>query len=150
VLDQHHQPIPGLYAGGEITGSAGINGMAGLDGTFTGPSILIGRIAGQSAAAQIRNSPTRSALQPAETQPTATPAAPWSATLNAQQLAELVKASRDGYWHFERVHRSVLRRELPCNECHSALVPQAPARDAATLRALSDTCDHCHTAPISR
>jgi len=44
----------------------------------------------------------------------------------------------------------VLRREWPCNECHSALLPQAQARDAATLRVLSDTCDHCHEAPISR
>lgn len=70
--------------------------------------------------------------------------------MTAVQLAELLKTSRDGYWHFEQVHRSVLRREWPCNECHSALVPQVPARDAATLRALSDTCDHCHEAPISR
>ena len=150
VLDQQHKPIPGLYAGGEITGSAGINGTAGLDGTFTGPSILIGRIAGQSAAAQIRNGTMQSIPQAAATQPSAAPAAPWSPTMNATRLAELLKTSRDGYWHFEQVHRSVLRRELPCNECHSALAPQAPARDAATLRALSDTCDHCHTAPISR
>lgn len=28
--------------------------------------------------------------------------------------------------------------------------PAAPAGDVATLRALSDTCDHCHTAPVSR
>jgi succinate dehydrogenase/fumarate reductase flavoprotein subunit len=148
VLDKQHKPVPGLYAGGEITGSAGINGLAGLDGTFTGPSILIGRIAGQSAAAQV--GARQPVPQPATAQPIAAPAAPWSPTMSAIQLAELVKTSRDGYWHFEQVHRSVLRRELPCNECHSALVPQAPARDAATLRALSDTCDHCHTAPISR
>jgi predicted oxidoreductase len=150
VLDRKHQPIPGLYAGGEITGSAGINGMAGLDGTFTGPSILIGRIAGQSAAAQVTNSATAAASQAPPTSAPAAPTAPWSPTMTAAQLQELLKTSRDGYWHFEQVHRSVLRREWPCNECHSALVPQAPARDAATLRALSDTCDHCHTAPISR
>jgi predicted oxidoreductase len=150
VLDKKHQPIPGLYAGGEITGSAGINGMAGLDGTFTGPSILIGRIAGQSAAAQvIGNSPLR-ATQSAAAQSTAAPAPPWSPTMTAAQLEQLLATSRDGYWHFEQVHRSVLRREWPCNECHSALVPQAPARDSATLRALSETCDRCHTAPISR
>jgi len=71
-------------------------------------------------------------------------------TMNAAQLKELVSASRDGYWHFEQVHRSVLRRELPCNECHSALVPQAPARDVATLRALTEVCDQCHMAPISK
>jgi uncharacterized protein len=150
VLDKQHKPIPGLYAGGEITGSAGINGMAGLDGTFTGPSILIGRIAGQSAAAQVGKGATPSVAQTPALQPPPAPRAPWSPTMTAAQLAELLKVPRDGYWHFEQVHRSVLRRELPCNECHSALVPQTPARDAATLRALSDTCDHCHTAPISR
>lgn len=150
VLDKQHKPIPGLYAGGEITGSAGINGMAGLDGTFTGPSILIGRIAGQCAAAQINGGAAASATRAPTAAEPATLTAPWYPTMTAAQLAELLKTSRDGYWHFEQVHRSVLRRELPCNECHSALVPQAPARDAATLRALSDTCDHCHEAPISR
>jgi succinate dehydrogenase/fumarate reductase flavoprotein subunit len=35
VLNKQRKPIPGLYAAGEITGSAGINGMAGLDGTFS-------------------------------------------------------------------------------------------------------------------
>jgi succinate dehydrogenase/fumarate reductase flavoprotein subunit len=150
VLDRKHQPIPGLYAGGEITGSAGINGGAGLDGTFTGPSILIGRIAGQSAAAQISGGRTATAQPPAATPPPYAPAAPWSPTMNATQLEQLLQTSRDGFWHFEQVHRSALRREWPCNECHSALLPQAPARDAATLRALSDTCDHCHEAPISR
>jgi uncharacterized protein len=149
VLDKKHRPIPGLYAGGEITGSAGINGGAGLDGTFTGPAILIGRIAGQSAAAQI-NGGTAAATQAPAALPPAALAAPWSPTMNAAQLEQLLKTSRDGYWHFEQVHRSVLRREWPCNECHSALLPQAQARDAATLRVLSDTCDHCHEAPISR
>lgn len=150
VLDRKHKPIPGLYAGGEITGSAGINGMAGLDGTFTGPSILIGRIAGQSAAAQLMSGAVAPVTQAMSTASISAPAAPWSPTMTAAQLEQLLKTSRDGYWHFEQVHRSVLRREWPCNECHSALLPQAPARNAATLRALSDTCDHCHTAPISR
>jgi predicted oxidoreductase len=155
VLDKRQVPIPGLYAGGEITGSAGINGLAGLDGTFTGPSILIGRIAGQSAAAQIKG--TSGPRVGAPPQPNLSagdehdpPAAPWVPTMTPAQLKEVLRTARDGYWHFEQVHQSVLRREWPCNECHSALVPQAPARNAATLRALTETCDHCHTAPISR
>lgn len=154
VLDKKQAPIPGLYAGGEITGSAGINGMAGLDGTFTGPSILIGRVAGQSAAAQIndtmriQNKSQRASAAAADT--IAAPSAPWSSTMTPVQLQELLRTPREGYWHFEQVHQSVLRREWPCNECHSALIPQAPARDVATMRALTETCDHCHTAPISR
>jgi flavocytochrome c len=39
ALDARKRPIPGLYAVGELTGLVGINGKAGLEGTFLGPSI---------------------------------------------------------------------------------------------------------------
>jgi len=148
VLDQRQQPIPGLFAGGEITGSAGINGSAGLDGTFTGPSILTGRVAGQSAAAYVKATPEHKSVQAAIA--TAPHEGGWIPTMNVEELKARLNTSLPGFWHFEQVHRSVVKRETPCNECHSALVPQQPATDAATMRALSDTCDVCHTAPISR
>ena len=52
VLDQAGQPIPSLYAAGELTGMAGghINGRAGLEGTMLGPSLFSGRVAGAWAA----------------------------------------------------------------------------------------------------
>ncbi len=52
VLDRHFEPIPGLYAAGEIAGMAGghINGRAGLEGTMLGPSLFSGRVAGAWAA----------------------------------------------------------------------------------------------------
>jgi flavocytochrome c len=52
VLDRHFEPIPGLYAAGEVAGMAGghINGIAGLEGTMLGPSIFSGRVAGGWAA----------------------------------------------------------------------------------------------------
>ena len=52
VLDKHFEPIPGLYAAGEVAGMAGghINGQAGLEGTMLGPSIFSGRVAGGWAA----------------------------------------------------------------------------------------------------
>jgi predicted oxidoreductase len=52
VLDKHFQPIPGLFAAGEVAGMAGghINGRAGLEGTMLGPSIFSGRVAGGWAA----------------------------------------------------------------------------------------------------
>ena len=52
VLDKHFEPIPGLYAAGEIAGMAGghINGKAGLEGTMLGPSLFSGRVAGGWAA----------------------------------------------------------------------------------------------------
>jgi FAD binding domain len=52
VLDKHYEPIPGLYAAGELTGIAGghINGKAGLEGTMLGPALFSGRVAGAWAA----------------------------------------------------------------------------------------------------
>jgi flavocytochrome c len=52
VLDKHYEPMPGLYAAGELTGMAGghINGKAGLEGTMLGPALFSGRVAGAWAA----------------------------------------------------------------------------------------------------
>ena len=52
VVDKHYEPIPGLYAAGEVAGMAGghINGRAGLEGTMLGPSLFSGRVAGSWAA----------------------------------------------------------------------------------------------------
>ena len=52
VLNAHFEPIPGLYAAGELAGMAGghINGKAGLEGTMMGPSLFSGRVAGGWAA----------------------------------------------------------------------------------------------------
>ncbi len=52
VLNKHMEPIPGLYAAGELCGMAGghINGKAGLEGTMLGPSLFSGRVAGAWAA----------------------------------------------------------------------------------------------------
>jgi succinate dehydrogenase/fumarate reductase flavoprotein subunit len=52
VLNRYFEPIPGLYAAGEVAGMAGghINGKAGLEGTMLGPSIFSGRVAGGWAA----------------------------------------------------------------------------------------------------
>jgi predicted oxidoreductase len=52
VLNRSFEPIPGLYAAGEVAGMAGghINGRAGLEGTMLGPAIFSGRVAGGWAA----------------------------------------------------------------------------------------------------
>jgi flavocytochrome c len=54
VLDAAGRPIPGLYAVGELTGLAGVNGKCTLEGTFLGASILTGRVAGRAALAELR------------------------------------------------------------------------------------------------
>ncbi|PLY06549.1 MAG: flavocytochrome c [Desulfuromonas sp.] len=46
-----HQPIPGLYAAGEITG--GVHGASRLGSTAIVDCLIFGRIAGQNAAADI-------------------------------------------------------------------------------------------------
>ncbi len=59
VLDRHFEPIPGLFAAGELAGMAGghINGRAGLEGTMLGPSLFSGRVAGAWAAHQAGHGP---------------------------------------------------------------------------------------------
>ena len=53
VVDREQQPIPGLYAVGELTGLAGINGKAALEGTFLGPCIVTGRVAARFQNEQV-------------------------------------------------------------------------------------------------
>jgi succinate dehydrogenase/fumarate reductase flavoprotein subunit len=53
VIDPEGNPIAGLYAAGELTGVAGINGSHGGSGTFLAPSVLTGRVAGRNAAAAV-------------------------------------------------------------------------------------------------
>ena len=53
VLGTSGQPVPGLYAAGEVAGfgGGGIHGYRALEGTFLGGCILSGRVAGRAAAA---------------------------------------------------------------------------------------------------
>jgi uncharacterized protein len=52
VLDQAGQPVPGLYAAGEVAGfgGGGMHGYRALEGTFLGGCLFSGRSAGRSAA----------------------------------------------------------------------------------------------------
>ncbi|CDX48829.1 putative enzyme [Mesorhizobium plurifarium] len=52
VLDAAGEPVPGLYAVGEVAGfgGGGVHGYAALEGTFLGGCIFSGRSAGQAAA----------------------------------------------------------------------------------------------------
>ena len=55
VLGANDQPIPGLYAAGEVAGfgGGGMHGYRALEGTFLGGCMFSGRIAGRAAAATI-------------------------------------------------------------------------------------------------
>ena len=142
--------VPGLHASGELTGFAGVNGSAGLEGTFLGPSILTGRVAGQTLVrdvAQVRElDPTEPVTVAAETDPRAFSAAELAACDTCHRLAELTAESRPGYSHFERVHRVVIAEELNCGTCHQGLGPFDPAAHATDRMAQTRNCVHCHLA----
>ena len=55
ALGADGQPIPGLYAAGEIAGfgGGGMHGYSALEGTFLGGCIFSGRAAGRAAAAAV-------------------------------------------------------------------------------------------------
>jgi predicted oxidoreductase len=55
VLDGSAQPVPGLYAAGEVSGfgGGGMHGYRALEGTFLGGCLFSGRQAGRGAAASI-------------------------------------------------------------------------------------------------
>jgi predicted oxidoreductase len=55
VLSASGQPVPGLYAAGEVAGfgGGGVHGYRALEGTFLGGCIFSGRAAGRAAAATV-------------------------------------------------------------------------------------------------
>ena len=52
VLGEDGQPVPGLYAAGEVAGfgGGGMHGYRALEGTFLGGCLFSGRVAGRAAA----------------------------------------------------------------------------------------------------
>ena len=149
ALDSDGAPVPGLYAAGELTGSAGMDGSNGLDGMFTGPSILTGRVAGQTVVSdlQARGRFTPVAFTRAEQIEVPAEDPGWVATLGPDDVRAMLATSRDGYWHFERVHNLVLERGYACTSCHSGALPFAPLATREAKAAQAEVCDNCHLAP---
>ena len=56
VLDKKGEPVPGLYAAGEVAGfgGGGMHGYRALEGTFLGGCLFSGRTAGRAATAALR------------------------------------------------------------------------------------------------
>ena len=128
VLDENRLPLKGLYAAGELTGAAGINGQYGGAGTFLGPAVLTGRIAGRSAA---RRSGT------AERYATAARQGPVRGNLQAD-------ATLPGYWHYGVTHQLVGERGYACGSCHLSPASMRPATTATLMRERLATCTTCH------
>ncbi len=125
MLNDKRVPIPGLYAAGELTGVAGINGSYGGAGTFLGPSVMLGRIAGTAAAED------------------AGVALSYRSS-GARNAAGQARPGAEGYWHFDVSHKLVSERGYSCDKCHSETNPMQPAASRAILLARLDTCTLCH------
>ena len=109
VLNRDGRVVPGLYASGELTGSVGINGSHGMDGMFLGPAIVTGRLAGRAIAATT-GAEGRATASPAPMEGAASQAA-WNPGMTAEALKPLLATARDGYWHFEVSHKTVVERK---------------------------------------
>jgi uncharacterized protein len=140
VLDAHSKAIPGLYAAGEATGEANINGKQALEGTFLGPAIITGRVAARTAlkdfsihgeAPLLTNTQVSSA-------PTNAPC------LSCHQLQSMIDKPRSGYWHFERVHKIVLENQRECTTCHSGMGEPATPQHHMNPLIQANSCTVCH------
>ncbi len=133
VLDKQKQTIPGLYAIGELTGLAGINGKAALEGTFLGPCIVTGRVAARSLlkGLEVRSRPA---------------AHNDSRCAACHNMSELLSQAREGFWHFEKVHRATQERSLDCRHCHSELTPYHADEHRIDRQSLTASCVLCHVA----
>ena len=147
VVDQHKRPIPGLYAAGEVTGFAGINGKAGLEGTFLGPSIVTGRVAGRTVLTELKIKPgTAAGHKRAAQAPGSTGGNDTVSCQTCHAIQALVDKPRSGYWHFERSHRVVLARKYDCRQCHAEFAPYRPASHRINRLTQIDSCTFCHVA----
>jgi succinate dehydrogenase/fumarate reductase flavoprotein subunit len=148
VLDRTGRPIPGLYAAGELTGMGGINGKAGLEGTFLGPSLVTGRVAGRRAVAELGKERAQSSSEsPESPEPAgAAEAKDFEACRSCHNLEELLRTPRRGYSHFEKVHRVTLERRYDCSQCHAELAPYNPERHRIARLPQIENCKFCHVA----
>jgi predicted oxidoreductase len=157
VLDRRGQPIPNLYAVGELAGVGGINGRAALEGTMLGPGLLMGRIAAREAVAQQKSEGKLPAAKPAsstgsagvssalpEKPPATQTTDPESLRAWREVLRQLVTEPRPGYLHFEKAHAVVLERNLDCAQCHRESSPLALNAAQLDRHTLIQACVICH------
>ena len=145
VLDQAGRPIPGLLAVGEVTGFGGINGKAALEGTFLGPGIYMGRIAGRRIARDLARSPLNEGN--VQSPPTTVPAKASfnnAECLKCHNVAKDVTQQRPGYWHYQQSHAKVLARQYACSSCHSDLFPYRESSHRLPKASAVASCSACH------
>lgn len=147
VLNNEGQPVPGLLAAGEATGFGGINGKNGLEGTFLGPSILMGRVAAQTVIAERKPEPPPPSSAVVRTTPPAASPALAAACKSCHNLPAMIAKGRPGYWHFEQAHRLVVSRDLNCTRCHAEMAPFRADAHRVDPQLQTAVCQHCHVNP---
>ena len=145
VLDTKGNPIPGLFAAGEVSGLAGVNGRAGLEGTFLGPSLVEGRRAGRFIAAALHR---EARFEPTPfVEPPATGANGGVGSLGCRVCHTLPMrwfASRSGFGHFGRAHRRASERGYDCLRCHGEIEMLRPWRHHIEPMTQLSRCGLCH------
>jgi succinate dehydrogenase/fumarate reductase flavoprotein subunit len=145
VLGEGDIPVAGLFAAGEVAGLGGVNGKAGLEGTFLGPSLVQGRRAGRFLAAQLRAGAAPSApdLANAAAAVATTPSTSDLVCRACHGLAIRFLPGRAGFRHFGRAHRMAQERGYACGRCHGE-VGLLPWRHRTDRLAATEHCGACH------
>jgi hypothetical protein len=148
ALDEKKRPIPGLYAAGEVTGEAGINGKAALEGTFLGSGIVIGRVAARAILRDphIPRDTSREPVPHSDTGNAASQAPQGASCGSCHDLSASLGQKREGFWHFERVHGVVLDHHYECALCHSDIGTPLTAHHRSNPLAQVENCRLCHGA----
>lgn len=133
VLDRKGKVISGLYAVGELTGLAGINGKAALEGTFLGPCIITGQVAARMILSE-PVSPVKTLNQTRDN------------CLSCHDVTSEIDDTRPGYWHYEQSHQIVLERGTDCRQCHAELSPYREETHQINRQVLATSCAACHIA----
>ncbi len=147
VLDRNGNPIKSLYAVGELTGFGRVNGKAGLEGTFLGPSIVTGRVGARTAVAELEQKPVKVSRKTGHSSrsfPEGEPSVDNQVCLSCHDLPQRVATKRPGYDHFERAHGLVLERQDRCANCHTEFVPVDMESHRFDRAAQVDNCQLCH------
>lgn len=146
VLGGASQVLHGLFAAGEATGVAGINGSHGGSGTFLGPAVLTGRVAGRGAARLVLGeaAATAPASPPDATERPRPGTAPVTLRRESGDLPALLAAARPGYWHFNVSHALLVERGQACADCHRSGWPPSPAITREQRLVQLDSCTRCH------
>ncbi|HEY6923776.1 MAG TPA: FAD-dependent oxidoreductase [Steroidobacteraceae bacterium] len=149
VLDEKKRPIPRLYAAGEVTGEAGINGKAALEGTFLGSGVVTGRVAARAILRDLHISRNtgHEPVPPSDAQTAPPPNAPPAASCTScHDLPSLLGQKREGFWHFEQVHGVVLEHHYECAVCHGDMGAPLTPRHHSNPLAQIKRCGLCHVA----